>query len=125
MDEDDDMKRKRTKPYWKMTARELAEATKEFDRPIPASRTRPLTRDERARWERARKQPSRSIYIVDHKIEGGQATVLVRLNSGLLRRARECARRHDMTWEQFLEKSLEGALALLDVPKPSTRRKSA
>jgi hypothetical protein len=57
------MKKKATKPYWEMTAAELAEATKEFDKPIPWSKTRPLTKAERERFERARATPSRSIYI--------------------------------------------------------------
>jgi hypothetical protein len=47
--------KKQRKPYWKMTTEELAEATKESDQQIPASRMRQLTKDERARWERARR----------------------------------------------------------------------
>jgi hypothetical protein len=45
--------RARKKAWGKMSAAELAEATKEFDRPLPASRYKPVTRAERARFERA------------------------------------------------------------------------
>lgn len=43
----------KSKPYWEMTADELAEATKEFDAPLPASRYKPASKAERARFERA------------------------------------------------------------------------
>jgi hypothetical protein len=39
----------KAKPYWKMTTEELAEATKEFDQPLPPEKMRPLTKAERAR----------------------------------------------------------------------------
>jgi hypothetical protein len=52
------MKRKKKQPkqkqYWEMNAAELAEATKEFDKPLPPGRTRPLSKSERARFERMR-----------------------------------------------------------------------
>jgi hypothetical protein len=51
------------KPYWEMTAEELAEATKEFDKPIPLSKTRPLTKEQRRRWERMKQGPSVSIFV--------------------------------------------------------------
>ena len=58
------MKRKKQpKPYWEMTTKELAEATKEFDKPIPLSKTRPLTKEQRRRWERMKQEPSISIFI--------------------------------------------------------------
>jgi hypothetical protein len=57
--------KKETKPSWKMNTRELARATKEFDKEIPSSKVRPMNREERERWERARRLPSRSIYILD------------------------------------------------------------
>jgi|SRR5688500_10299708 len=113
-----------TKPYWKMTADELAEATKEFDRPIPPSQIRPLTREQRARWERTRNQSSRSVYILDRGGKG-QDVVLVRLDSELLRRGRDCARDHGLSWDQFIEKSLRGALAVLEAPRSNAKRKSA
>ena len=57
------MKKKQTKPYWEMTTEELAEATKEFDKPIPLSKTRPLNKTEHALWEKMRKAPYVSIHV--------------------------------------------------------------
>jgi hypothetical protein len=51
------------KPCWDMSCEELREATKEFDRPIPLSKTRPLSQKEQALFERMRKSPQRSIFI--------------------------------------------------------------
>ena len=56
-------KMKLAKPYWEMNAAELAEATKEFDLPIPESKLRPLTRRERMEFERLQKAPGRSIFL--------------------------------------------------------------
>jgi hypothetical protein len=56
--------KKARKPYWEMTAAELAEATKEFDRPIPLSKTRPLTKEERAKFERMRRGPKVSVHVM-------------------------------------------------------------
>ena len=58
------MKRKSTKkPYWEMSLEELREATKEFDGPVDISKTRPLTKEERARWNRSKKGPHYSIFV--------------------------------------------------------------
>jgi hypothetical protein len=43
----------RKKSWGKMSARELAQATKEFDHPLPASRYKPVTPAEWARYQRA------------------------------------------------------------------------
>jgi len=73
---------KSKKPYWEMTTAELAEATKEFDRPIPLSKTRPLSKKERALFERMRSAPHRSIFI-SRDADG----VWVRLDPDVLRRS--------------------------------------
>jgi hypothetical protein len=56
------MKRKQIqKHYWEMNLQELEEATKEFDGPIDLSKIRPLTKAQRARFERDRRRGSVSI----------------------------------------------------------------
>ena len=44
------------RPYWEMTTAELREATKEFDREFVGETFRPMTPQERAQFERARKR---------------------------------------------------------------------
>ncbi|MBM4035002.1 MAG: hypothetical protein FJ291_24940 [Planctomycetes bacterium] len=48
------------KPYWEMTTEELSEATKEFDKEFIAETFKPLTRAQRALWERIRSKGSKS-----------------------------------------------------------------
>jgi len=45
---------KRQREYTQMTTRQLAEATKDFDRESPVAPRKPLTTDQRARFETAR-----------------------------------------------------------------------
>lgn len=47
------------KPLTRMTARELAEATKEFDCPGAAKKFKPLTAAERKQWNRDKRGKSR------------------------------------------------------------------
>ena len=54
---------KPSKPYWEMNTAELREATREFDGPMNESEWRPMTKSERARFERMQKGPHRSIFI--------------------------------------------------------------
>lgn len=110
----DTMKRQTPKkPYWKMSAEELAEATKEFDRPIPARKLKPLTKEERARWERSKAKPSASVFVVDHA-GGGAEAVIVKLDEGLLRRCDEYARKHKLSRSELIEKSLRSVLSFVE-----------
>jgi len=47
------------KRYREMNARQLAKATAEFDRELVIDRSRELTDEEKARWQRARQKPGR------------------------------------------------------------------
>ena len=100
---------KARKPYWEMTTAELAEATKEYDRPIPLSKTRPLTKAQRALFQRMRKAPSRSIFIAR------DATgVWVRLDPDLLQRTTRYAARQKLTVTEVINRSLKGMLAIVE-----------
>ena len=52
--------KKLKKPYWEMTTEELSAATAEFDQEFIAETFRPLTRAQRALWERIRSKGSKS-----------------------------------------------------------------
>jgi hypothetical protein len=47
------------KPYWEMTAEELAEATAEFDQEFIVDTFRPLTPREKALWQRIKRKRSK------------------------------------------------------------------
>jgi hypothetical protein len=116
---------KPSKPHWEMTTEELREATKEFDRPIPLSKTRPLTKQERVRWERSKRQPSRSVFI----LSGGKGTrepVLIQLDGDLLRRMDAYARSKKLTRAEVIEKGIRNVLSFVEDPHFGNRsRKSA
>ena len=74
------MTRKRSaKPYWEMTTAELREATKQFDEEFVAEKSRPLTSEEQALWERAKAKTP----VDDAPTE---QTIAVRLEKTLLDR---------------------------------------
>jgi hypothetical protein len=98
---------KPTKPYWEMTAKELADATKEFDGPLDLSKWRPITKAERAKFERMQKQGSKSIHIKRPSIK----EVTVRLDAALLRQCSEYAAKHDLTLSDVITKSLQSEIA--------------
>jgi hypothetical protein len=75
------------KPYWKMNAEELAEATKEFDEPSVVNRSRSLTPAERQRWNRAKRKRGRP------KVGNGFKRVSVSMEQGLLQRATALAKK--------------------------------
>ncbi len=47
---------KHTKPYWEMTANELAKATAEFDEDFVIEKTKPLSAKDKAQHARARRK---------------------------------------------------------------------
>jgi hypothetical protein len=94
------------KPYWEMNLKELREATKEFDGPINPSRLKPLSKAERARWERMRKGPVYSIFV--HRAKKRRVTI--RVDAGILRRCEAYARERHMTRDQMIERSLAASL---------------
>src|SRR2546423_585400 len=95
----------RKKPWGKMTASELAEATKEFDHPLPPSRYKSLSKSERARFERARRA-------------GGTARLrhidAFDLDPKLLEAAAAYAKRKKLTISELVERGLKRELAVDD-----------
>jgi hypothetical protein len=119
------MKTAKTKPYWRMNESELAEATREFDGEIPAKKLRPLTKQERERWERSKRLPSRSVYVMLSDKEGVEP-VLVELDGELVRRMDAYAKEHKMSRSELIERGIRGALApAADSPPGRRSRKSA
>jgi hypothetical protein len=100
------MTRKQTpKPYWEMTTAELREATKQFDEPFVAEKSRPLTAEEQALWESVKAQPSGA--------ENGQTeqTVTVRLDKTLLDRCTALAKKKRLSRDVLVARGLRALLA--------------
>lgn len=98
------------KPYWETNAEELAEATKAYDKPLPPGSTRPLTKAERAQFERMRRTPHRSVYVP----RGGDGTTLVRLDPEVMGRAMKYAAARKLSLSEVINRSLKGLLAMVE-----------
>jgi hypothetical protein len=105
-----------------MTTEELAEATKEFDRPVPPSRTKPLSRQERAEFERMRRSPHRSVFVTERANE-----IIVQLDPELMSRSMRYATHQRLTLSEVINRSLKGLLAIVEEsnerPGKNSRRK--
>jgi hypothetical protein len=93
------------KPYWEMSARELANATKRFDEPMVVDESRPLTADERARWNRVKRKRGRP------KVGGGSQRVSLSIEKGLLKRVSAYAKKRRISRSGVIAKALESLLA--------------
>jgi hypothetical protein len=88
-----------------MTTAELREATKEFDEEFVAEKSRPLTREERARWEQAKAKLSAP---ADSE---GEQTIAARLDKALLRRCTALARKKRISLDTLVARGLRALLA--------------
>lgn len=93
------------KPYWEMTAKELADATKQFDEPFVVDQSRPLTEAERRQWQKVRRGRGRP------KIGRGAKRISVSLEQDLLKRVTALARKRRISRSKLLAQVLEEALA--------------
>jgi hypothetical protein len=107
------------KPYWEMNLEELREATKEFDKPVPASKLRPLTKSQREQWERSRAGGVKSIFVKRNRPK----SVTLKLDETLVNQASEYASRKKMTFSEVVENSLRSVLSF--DKRMSKPRKSA
>src|SRR5262245_8946128 len=98
--------RKGKKAYWDLTADELAEATKEFDREGVAETFRPMTPAEAAVWEAAAKKRSRG----RPRVGKGVKVISVGIEAGLLERADALARKRGISRAKLVAEGLEAVL---------------
>lgn len=99
------MKQANPKKYSQMTARELASATAEFDKPLVVDRSRPLTAPEREQWKRLKRKKGRP------KVGQGYQRVSVSIEKGLLKRATALAKKRKLSRSRLVALALEQALA--------------
>jgi macrodomain Ter protein organizer (MatP/YcbG family) len=99
------MKTKSKKIRWgAMTPAELAEATKEFDHPLPDSRYKPATKAQRARFERAMRAGTR----------GRELMASLVIDEKLASEAEAYAKKKKITVIQLIERGLRRELAVKD-----------
>jgi hypothetical protein len=92
------------KPFWKLTAGDLAKATAEFNEPFVVDRSRSLTAAERQQWNRIKPKRGRP------QIGRGFKRISVSLELGLLERATALARKRRMSRSQLFANLLTSAL---------------
>jgi hypothetical protein len=95
----------KTKPYWEMTTKELAEATKQFDESMVVDRSRPLTEDERAQWKRIKKKRGRP------KIGNGFKRISVSIERALLERVTAAAKKRRISRSKLFALALQASLS--------------
>ena|SRR3990172_300544 len=89
------------KAYWEMTAAELEQATKQFNEPSAADRSRPLKPAERKQWTRAKRKKGRP------KVGNGCTRVSVSMERGLLKRVTALAKQRRVSRSRLLAEVLE------------------
>jgi hypothetical protein len=97
---------KHKKPFTKMTAAELAEATKRFDaEPLPMNAGVSLTDAEQAEWNRLKRGRGRP------RRGNGAVNVLVSLERGLLERANTFAKSNGIGRSKLISIALESLMS--------------
>ena len=86
------------------SAGELAKATAELDKEMVVDRSRELTGDENAQWQRARQKPGRPM------VGKGVQVISVSIEKGLLGRADRLARKLQVPRTQLIALGLEAIL---------------
>jgi Ribbon-helix-helix protein, copG family len=90
---------------------ELQEATKEFDREMIVTRSRPLRPAERRAWEKARRKPGRP------RRGAGVKVISVSVERDLLARSDELARTLGVSRASLIERGLKAVLRTAGGPR--------
>ena len=99
---------KTRKPYSKMNARELAEATREFDREMPGIPGHPLTAAQR----KAHRDAAKAAKKMGRPVKGeGAETVAVSIERGLLKKADALGKRRKLGRSALFTAALQTLLA--------------
>jgi len=103
------------KPFTRMTAEELAEATKQFDQELPDDVGSAMTAQERSEWTNGRRRPGRPRKGL------GAVNVLISFERGLLDRADAFARGRGIGRSALVAEALELRIGA----KSTLRRRTA
>ncbi len=101
--------KKPTRAYGKMTAAQLREATRAYDRELPAGADslpgRPLNAAERNKWRKVRKKMGRP------RIGKGVKRVMVSLEADLLEQSDRFAKKHGLTRSKLISAGVRKVMA--------------
>jgi hypothetical protein len=97
------------KPYDKMTAAELRQATREYDEELPLGSDglpgRPLNAAQRRQWQQVKKKLGRP------RLGKGVKRVLVSIEADLLRQSDRFAKKHGLTRSKMISAGLRKLIA--------------
>lgn len=93
------------KTAWEMTAKELAEATNQFDEPFVVDRSRALTAADRQKWDKVRNKRGRP------RTGKGFKRVSISLEQELLTRVTALAKKRRISRSWLIARALESVLA--------------
>ena len=91
--------------YARMTAEDLRSETAEFDKEMVVAKSKPLTAEERAWWERVRRRPGRP------RRGRGAKVISVSLEQELLARSDALAKNLGISRALLIERGLKAVLA--------------
>jgi hypothetical protein len=98
--------KKSPKPYWEMTPQALADATKQFDKEFVADTAKPLSRQMRQKWARAKTKLPRAHNGLAAK------TIAVHLEETLLDQCTALAKKKRISRDALIARSLKALLAV-------------
>ncbi len=97
-------KKRTAKDLMAMDAEQLAEATKQFDEELIIDKSRPLTKEDRTQWNKAKRKRGRP------KIGKGVTVISVSVEKGLLAKADRLAKRQGISRAKLITYGLETVL---------------
>jgi hypothetical protein len=95
----------KAKPYWEMTAEELAAATAEFDEEHVEDKFKPLSPKNRARWERI------SAKLAAEEDRNGERILAVHIDNKLLEQCTALAKKKRISRDALIARGLRAVLA--------------
>lgn len=96
------------KPFWEMSPKELADATKQFEEPSAVDHSRPLAPEERAHWSRIKRKRGRP------KVGRGHKRVSISIEQGLLKRINAYAKKQGISRSGLIADAFEKLLSRKD-----------
>ncbi len=105
--------KKNTKPYWEMTTEELAKATAEFDKEFVIDKSRPLSPEQRRRWQAMKRKMGRP------QRGDGVKVISLSVERGLLAKSDRLAKKLRITRAALVDQALR---AMLKAQRSTGRR---
>lgn len=96
---------KPSKPYQKMTSRELATATRQFDKEFVVDKSRALSDEEKKQWQRMKRKRGRP------KVGQGHQRVSVSMEQSLLKRVTQLAKKRGVSRSKLFADVMREVLA--------------